>query len=134
MVDASRVGATCPASWGAAGWLNNATLLEDDLMPLLAATMRFRRRLPMPAAVTDDDLRAVRVPTLALFGERSQLYDAKQAASRMQALLPAVRTEIVPGASHDLPMHSPHLILDRIIDFLDTRDRPGSASGTIPAS
>lgn len=112
--------APAPLRRRAARWLHNATLLDDDIMRLVVATTSFRRRLPLPPTLTDDELRAVTVPTLVLLGEHSQLYDAAQVAARIQALVPTVRTEIVPGASHDLPMHSPDLVADRAVELADT--------------
>ncbi|WP_380119653.1 alpha/beta fold hydrolase [Dactylosporangium cerinum] len=99
--------------------LRNATLRDDDLMRLAAVTMGFRRRLPAPPTLTDDDLRGITVPTLALFGERSQMYDAEQVASRIRAQLPAARVEIVPGAGHDLPVYCPDLVAERTIEFIE---------------
>ncbi|MEV0719981.1 alpha/beta fold hydrolase [Asanoa sp. NPDC050611] len=101
-----------------AGVLHNATLRDDELMPLLRASMGFRRRLPVPPPLTDEALRALAgVPLLVLLGARSQLYDANTVATRLRTLLPAARVEVVPGASHDLPVHSPDLVVDRIRTF-----------------
>jgi pimeloyl-ACP methyl ester carboxylesterase len=103
----------------AARWLHNATLLDDDLMRLGVAMVAFRRRLPAPPALTDDELRGVTVPVLALLGERSQMYDAAQVAIRIRALMPAAHAEVVAGASHDLPMYCPDLVTDRAADLAD---------------
>jgi pimeloyl-ACP methyl ester carboxylesterase len=62
---------------------------------------------------TDDELRRIAAPTLALLGARSQLYDAREVGDRIAALLPHARVEIVADAGHDLPMHSPELIAER---------------------
>jgi pimeloyl-ACP methyl ester carboxylesterase len=93
--------------------LHNATLLDDDLMGMLRLAMAFRRRLPVPGVFTDDELRRIAAPTLALLGARSQLYDAREVGDRIAALLPHARVEIVADAGHDLPMHSPELIAER---------------------
>lgn len=98
--------------------VRNAVLRDDALMPLLPLTMRFRRRLPVPAPLTDDELARVTVPTLVLLGERSALYSAPEVAAHLTRCMPAARVEIVPGASHDLPAHSPDLVTDRIEGFL----------------
>ncbi|BAL89273.1 hypothetical protein AMIS_40530 [Actinoplanes missouriensis 431] len=102
-----------------AGVVRNATLRDDELMPLLPLTMSFRRRLPLPAAMSDAELGAVTVPHLVLLGERSALYRSADVAERLRRVMPAARVEIVPGASHDLPVHSPDLVADRIEAFLD---------------
>lgn len=108
-----------PLRRGAARWLRNATLLDDDLMGLLPTTASFRRRLPVPPTLTDDELHAITVPSQFLLGGRSQLYDAAAVAARVTALMPAARTEIVPEAGHDLPLHSPDLVADRAVEFAD---------------
>ena len=101
-----------------AGPVRNATLRDDELMPLLPLMMAFRRRLPVPTALTDDEMRAIAVPTLVLLGEHSALYPAARVAAHLAQVMPAARVEIVPGASHDLPVHSPELVADRIESFL----------------
>jgi pimeloyl-ACP methyl ester carboxylesterase len=101
-----------------AGPVRNATLRNDELMPLLPLTMKFRRRLPMPDTLTDDQLSRITTPTLVLLGEHSVLYPASDAAARLTRTLPDAHVEIVPGASHDLPTHSPELVSDRIESFL----------------
>ncbi|MFG1913474.1 alpha/beta fold hydrolase [Micromonospora sp. NPDC048898] len=109
--------APAPVRRGAARLLRNATLRDDDLMGLIRATFGFRRRHPVPPALTDDELRDLTVPVLALFGERSQLYDARSVADRIRRLVPGARSEVVPGAGHDLPLSHPDLVADRATDF-----------------
>jgi pimeloyl-ACP methyl ester carboxylesterase len=102
----------------AARWLRNATLLDDDLMALARHLTAFRRRLPAPGVLSDDELRALEAPTLALLGARSQMFDAERAASRIRTTVPNARAEVVAGAGHDLPVSHPDLILDRIAKFV----------------
>jgi pimeloyl-ACP methyl ester carboxylesterase len=101
-----------------AGPVRNATPRDDELMPLLPLTMAFRRRLPVPAPLTDNELSAITVPTLVLLGEHSVLHPAAEAKARLACFMPTAQVEIVPGASHDLPVHSPELVADRIERFL----------------
>lgn len=103
----------------AARWLHNATLLDDDIMRLAIATATFRRRMPPTDPFTDDELRAITAPTLLLLGELSAMYDAPQVAARARELMPAGQAEVVPGASHDLPMYCPDLVIERLIGFAD---------------
>jgi pimeloyl-ACP methyl ester carboxylesterase len=106
-----------PVRHRAARWVRNATLLDDDLMRLVRHAMSFRRRMPMPAPLTDDELRALAVPVQVLLGEHTVLYDARTVAERVTRLMPDARVEIVPGASHDLPMHSVELVTARTVGF-----------------
>ncbi|MFI6261008.1 alpha/beta fold hydrolase [Micromonospora sp. NPDC051006] len=108
----------------AARWLHNTTLLDDDLMRLALVTAGFRRRLPVPPTLTDEELRAVAAPTLVLLGERSQMYDSALVAARIRSLASAARVEIVPGAGHDLPMYHPELIIDWTTEFLARAETP----------
>ncbi|MEV5693208.1 alpha/beta fold hydrolase [Micromonospora globbae] len=101
-----------------AGLLANATLREDALMGLIRASLAFRRRLPVAVPLTDDELASIATPTLLILGERSQMYDAASVAERVRRVMPAARVEIVPRAGHDLPVHSPELVADRIDAFL----------------
>ncbi|MBV1856193.1 alpha/beta fold hydrolase [Catellatospora tritici] len=107
-----------PVRHRAAGWLRNATLRDDDVMGLATAMMGFRRRLPVPPPLTDEELRQLTTPTLVLLGERSQLYDAAAVARRIRTLTSA-EVALVPGVGHDLPMNCPDRILDRTGAFLD---------------
>jgi pimeloyl-ACP methyl ester carboxylesterase len=104
-----------------AGPLANATLRDEELMGLLRVSLSFRRRLPAATPFTDAELASITAPTLVLLGARSQMYDAAAVAERIGTLMPAARTEIVPYAGHDLPLHSPDLVAARIEEFLTTR-------------
>ncbi|MFE9956742.1 alpha/beta fold hydrolase [Micromonospora sp. NPDC005299] len=107
---------------GAARLLRNATLRDDDLMGLMRATLGYRRRHPAPHSVTDEELRGLAVPVLALLGERSQMYDARALADRLIAVNPAIRAEVIPGAGHDLPLSHPDLVADRTATFVTALD------------
>ncbi|BCY10441.1 alpha/beta fold hydrolase [Actinoplanes sp. L3-i22] len=98
--------------------VRNAVLRDENLIRLLPLAMRFRRRLPLPDTVTDAELAALTVPTLMMLGEHSALYSSIEVAARVRRVLPAARVEIVPGASHDLPAHSPDLVAERISGFI----------------
>jgi pimeloyl-ACP methyl ester carboxylesterase len=106
-----------PVRRRAAGWVRNATLLDDDLMRLIRYAVSFRRRMPTPAPLADDELAALTVPVQLLIGEHSVLFDPPAVAGRVTRLMPAARVEIVPGASHDVPMHSVDLVTARTIEF-----------------
>lgn len=109
--------APAPVRRRAARWFRNATLLDDSVIRLVRLSTSFRRRMPMPSALTDDELAAVRVPTQLLLGEHSAMYDARTVADRVRPLMSDVRVEIVPGASHDVPMHSIELVTARAIEI-----------------
>ncbi|KUL30930.1 alpha/beta fold hydrolase [Actinoplanes awajinensis] len=106
--------------------VRNAVLRDDALMAFLPLIMKFRRRQPMPDALTDADLAALTVPTLVMMGEHSALYRPEAVAERLRRVLPAARVEIVPGASHDLPAHSPYVVAARIAEMVSPVQRRGN--------
>ena len=97
--------------------LRNAALRDDEVTGLMKATFGFRRRLPLPPELTDEELRRVTVPVLVLLGERSQMYDASAVAKRIGEVMPMGVAEVVPVAGHDLPVHSPDLVAERTAEF-----------------
>lgn len=68
--------------------------------------------------LSDDQLRAMHVPTLLLMGENEVLYDAGTALARARRLIPHFQGELLPGCNHDM-VFSQHRIVDtQILDFL----------------
>lgn len=95
--------------------VGNSAVLEDELMKLTRATMGFRRALPVPPVLTDEELRRIDLPARFLLGARSALHDSAAVAARISGLLPTARVEVVPGAGHSLPMDAPDLVTERIL-------------------
>ena len=72
----------------------------------------------MPVMFSDDQLRAMRVPTLLLIGDHEVICDPATALARARRLFPDVQGELVPRSSHDM-CFSQHRIVDaRVLDFL----------------
>jgi pimeloyl-ACP methyl ester carboxylesterase len=113
----------------AARRLVNATINETALMRLGMAGRGFRRRLPTPPVLTDDELRRIAVPVQVLLGARSRLHQADEVAARVAAVVPNWRVEVVPDAGHALVMDVPGLVVDRVLAFATTGLPPGSADG-----
>jgi pimeloyl-ACP methyl ester carboxylesterase len=80
----------------------------------------------LPTAFSDDELRAMRVPVLLLFGDRERIYDSAAALARGRRLIPDFRGELVPRASHDMCFSQRRLVDARVLDFLN--DRRGATS------
>ncbi|KDN82005.1 alpha/beta fold hydrolase [Kitasatospora cheerisanensis] len=96
--------------------VGNSAVLEDELMRLTRAAMGFRRALPVPPVLDDEELRRIDLPALFLLGARSALHDSAEVAARIARVLPATaRVELVPGAGHSLPMDAPALVTERIL-------------------
>lgn len=95
--------------------VHNSAILDRDLMSLMRASVGFRRRLPKTDVFTDEELRQIQVPTQFLLGERSAIHHAAEVAERIGTLIPAARTEIVPGTGHALSTDAPEVVTDRIL-------------------
>jgi pimeloyl-ACP methyl ester carboxylesterase len=94
--------------------------IEQEIYDMIMAG-RFlaRPRLIWPTVFDDDEWRAFRVPTLFLVGENEKIYSPKAVVARLKRLAPTIRTEIIPGAGHDLTMVAAGLVDERILGFLD---------------
>jgi pimeloyl-ACP methyl ester carboxylesterase len=77
----------------------------------------------MPTLFSDDQLRAMRVPTLLLMGDHEVICDPVTALARARRLFPDVQGELVPRSSHDMCL-SQHRIVDaRVVEFLNDSRR-----------
>jgi pimeloyl-ACP methyl ester carboxylesterase len=83
----------------------------------------------------DDQVRAMRVPTLLMTGERTPAY-LLRLTDRLQQLLPNAERVEIPGASHAMQEENPDAVNEAILGFLariQARDRPdGSAGRHVP--
>ncbi|TDE42840.1 alpha/beta hydrolase [Nonomuraea mesophila] len=100
---------------------------------LVSALLDHRQRaVTAPQALTDDQLRAITVPTLVVLGGRSPVHDVRRAAERARRLLPGHRTEIVPDAGHGLPADAPEAVGRLIRSFLAELSPAADRHGTPP--
>ena len=77
----------------------------------------------LPTLFSDDQLRAMRVPTLLLMGDHEVICDPVTALARARRLFPDVQGELVPRSSHDMCL-SQHRIVDaRVLEFLNDSRR-----------
>lgn len=91
---------------------------DDPVVTIIDEGMRtFKITLPLPELFTDEQLRSVRVPVLALIAGRSVMHDARRALARAEALLPDVRAELWPSATHAIAGESPDRVNSRILEF-----------------
>ncbi len=127
----SVASASLGASPSAPQWLRRRFIVatggrpdaDDPVSRLVETGMRtFSPALPAPSYPTDDDLRRVTLPVLALLGGRSTMLDAGRARSRAQTLLPDVRVEVWPQASHALPAEYPEATVERLVAHASTAD------------
>ena len=103
--------------------LNNGTTPTQPLLDLSVAGLRsFVAKPPFPKRMSDDELRAIRVPTLVLFCECSPVNHANRAADRARELIADAAAEVVSGAGHMLPVQEPTRFTDRVLEFIRSVD------------
>jgi pimeloyl-ACP methyl ester carboxylesterase len=71
----------------------------------------------IPRRPGDERLRALARPTL-LLAENSEVHNARRGVDKARRLVPGIVAEIVPGASHNLPMEDPATVDRRVLEFL----------------
>jgi pimeloyl-ACP methyl ester carboxylesterase len=74
----------------------------------------------MPVMFPDEQLRAMRVPTLLLIGEQEVVCDPVTALARARSLFPDVQGELVPQCSHDMSFSQRRIVDAQVLDFLKT--------------
>jgi len=72
----------------------------------------------MPVMFPEDRLRAMRVPTLLLIGDREVVCDPATALERARRLFPDVEGELVPESSHEMSFSQRRIVDARVLDFL----------------
>lgn len=93
--------------------------VRHTLRPLLFGGLKYKAHLPPQHLFTDDELRAIDVPTNAILGERSNIHRSHEIAARVESLNPHIHTEIVPGTTHALSLQKPDVVTARILDLVD---------------
>jgi pimeloyl-ACP methyl ester carboxylesterase len=73
----------------------------------------------MPVMFPDDQLRAMRVPTLLLVGDHEVVSDPAMALARARRLFPDVQGELIPQCSHDMCFSQRQIVDARVLDFLN---------------
>ncbi|MCS7476911.1 alpha/beta fold hydrolase [Umezawaea endophytica] len=91
--------------------------MRHTFRPLLFSGFKYRARLPPQHLFTDDELRAIEVPTLIVLAGRSNIHRPHEVVARLEPLNPDIRTEIVPRTTHMLTLQEPDLVTARILDF-----------------
>jgi pimeloyl-ACP methyl ester carboxylesterase len=76
-----------------------------------------------PTVFSDEELRAMHIPTLLLMGDREVIYDSAEALRLARSLIADFEGELVPRSSHDM-CFSQHRIVDaRVMQFLGGTSR-----------
>jgi pimeloyl-ACP methyl ester carboxylesterase len=72
----------------------------------------------VPTVFSDDELRALHVPTLLLIGAHEVIYDPAMALARARRLIPDFEGDLVPRSGHDMCFRQHRLVDQRVLDFL----------------
>lgn len=115
--DADAAIATHFATWLGRHSKRKATRLANTARALIHDTTLLADLRASPA-LTDDDLRRVTAPVLALYGETSDLVDE---AARIGALWPQATVRVLPDASHSILWEHTEAVVEAIVGF--ARDR-----------
>lgn len=106
-------------------WISGGAPVDDSVPEaelLAAASADFVLRAPMPGVFTDDQLRSLDLPVLALLAGRSVMHDSDHAAARARELLPRGQIELWAEASHAINGEYAHEIAERAHRFWDEVD------------
>jgi pimeloyl-ACP methyl ester carboxylesterase len=68
--------------------------------------------------MTDDELRSLKPPTLFVVGENEVIYPADRAVARIKTVAPAIATEVIAQASHDLTISQTQAFNGKVLSFL----------------
>jgi pimeloyl-ACP methyl ester carboxylesterase len=98
-------------SWIAGGADVDAS--ESETALISAGSSDYVLRKAMPKSFTDDQLRSLDIPVLALIAGRSVMLDAARAAARARNLLPRGQVELWADASHAINGEYPAEITER---------------------
>jgi pimeloyl-ACP methyl ester carboxylesterase len=109
-------------------WLLEDCFRKDDttrafiaagIEDMVTAARCFRLdALPLPRVWPDEEWRRLRVPAMYLVGENEKIYSPSDAVRRLNAIVPSIRTEIIPGAGHDLPLVQAEMVNRKVLEFL----------------
>jgi pimeloyl-ACP methyl ester carboxylesterase len=74
---------------------------------------------PRPAALSDNELRAIAAPVLLIEGEDEPMHDPRAAISRATEMITEVRSELLPRTKHLAELEQPDRVNDLVLKFLD---------------
>jgi pimeloyl-ACP methyl ester carboxylesterase len=101
---------------------------DGNVLELTYLGLKHFRMLPetlqvRPTALSDDQLRSLRVPTLLLIGDREVIYDPAAALARARQLIPDFEGALVPESSHDMCLRQRGIVDARVLEFLNENRR-----------
>ncbi|MFI6394598.1 alpha/beta fold hydrolase [Nonomuraea sp. NPDC050540] len=92
---------------------------DPEVQLITSNLLHYRFALPAPTRFTDDQLRAVSIPTLVLIAGRSIVHDPRKAYERARALIPDVQAELWPQATHGITGQCADEVNARLLRFVE---------------
>ncbi len=92
------------------------TMADESI--LSARCFNFRPSLG-PTVIEDYELQNIKVPALFMVGENEKTYSAQKAVKRLNKVAPQIKTEVIPGAGHDLNLVQAEMVAEKILEFLE---------------
>lgn len=90
----------------------------DDVVWGLRGGFDERLALTEPRMLSNEELSGIDVPVLYVAGELEQMCSVHEAAARLNAVAPRIKTEIIPEAGHELPLGQPEVLTRKVLEFL----------------
>ncbi|MGW5571116.1 alpha/beta fold hydrolase [Nocardia thailandica] len=109
-------------------WVTPGVTLRDEEIACARASLGYRTRLGWARVLGDDELRALGVPLLALFGGDSVACDPARARERLTALVPRAEIEVYPGTGHGVLDQIPGELVARVLVFVRRHDQQPAPS------
>lgn len=106
-------------------WISGGADIDQaatEAVLISAGSTDYTLRKAMPKLISDEQLRGLDIPVLALIGGRSVMHDAAPAAQRARRLLTRGQVELWPGASHAINGEYAAEIAERAADFWTEAD------------
>ncbi len=100
------------------GFVVNELFVEQFVLGMKNFRPRPHIRV-LPTVFTDDELRQIKAHTMLLIGGKEVIYDSEVAVKRAKQLVQNIKAEVIPNASHGLPIERPELVNERILGFLN---------------
>ncbi|MFI5693800.1 alpha/beta fold hydrolase [Kribbella sp. NPDC051586] len=101
---------------------------DDPVARVIGAALRyFRPGVPPPSYFTDEQLRQLSVPTLAVIAGRTVMHQPERAVERARSLVPEVEAELWPDATHAISGQYATKVNSRLLTFANTVDAESNA-------
>jgi pimeloyl-ACP methyl ester carboxylesterase len=103
-------------------WSAGADIMDRaDVQQLLTGIRTYRPKVPFQVCPSDDEIRSIKLPVLALFGGRSVAHDSVRAHDRLRELLPDADVELMPDTGHYVLLRPEDVdyIVKRVLEFVD---------------